>query len=202
MTDSTPTPKPDMVTICNLALAKLGESPITAPDPNGTPAQRLCYLFYHPARREVLCAHAWSFASTLTTLETSENEMAAAGYQAPHTLPADCLRVLRVSSPMWTLRGLTIYCPGPTIRVLYIRDEEDTTLFDSLFTEALATRLACKLCISLTGSSTARKALTEEYRRLSLPEASHFNAVQSHSNDSNPLYRLWKQTRAGHEWED
>lgn len=196
------TSKPDMTGICNLALAKLGESPITAPDPNGTPAQRLCYLFYHPARREVLCANAWTFATALINIETPDAETAAAGHPAAHALPANCLRVLRVSSPMWTLRGLTIYCPETNIRVLYVRDEEDTTLFDPLFVEALATRLACKLCISLTGSTTARKALTEEYRRITLPEASHFNAVQAHSNDSHPLYRLWRQTRGDNEWND
>ncbi len=196
------TSKPDMTGICNLALTKLGESPITAPDPNGTPAQRLCYLFYHPARREVLCANAWTFAKALATLETPDAEASAAGHPAAHTLPADCLRVLKVASPMWTLRGLTIYCPEPSIRVLYVRDEEDTSLFDPLFVEALATRLACKLCIPLTGSSTARKALTEEYRRITLPEASHFNAVQAHSNDSHPLYQLWLQSRSNNEWDD
>jgi hypothetical protein len=76
--------------------------------------------------------------------------------------------------------------------VYYIADEEDPGLFDPLFTEALAVRLACKLCIPILNSTTALQALRDEYRRISLPQAAHANAVQSHSNDSHPLYRMWK----------
>ncbi len=179
--------------ICNLALSKLGEVPIPAIDPNASPAARLCYMHYHPVRREVLCANRWSFASVLTTLSSSLSSEPLAEGSLPHTLPLDCLRVLEVSSPLWTLRGRCIYCATPSIRVLYISDIEDTSLFDPLFTEALATRLACKLCIPLTSSTTARQALTEEYLRVALPQAAHFNSVQCRSNDAHPLYALLRQ---------
>ncbi len=188
---------PDALSICNIALSKLGESPIIAIDPNGPPAARLCYLHYHPVRREVLTANRWSFATKRATLSSPANEEPDGTRSLPHALPPDCLRVLEVNSPCWTLRGRSIYCPAPTLRLLYIADEEDCSLFDPLFTEALATRLACKLCIPLTSSSTARQALTEEYQRIALPQAAHFNAVQAHSNDSHPLYRLWRRSLAG-----
>ena len=183
--------------ICNLALSKLGESPIAAIDPNGPPAARLCYMHYHPVRREVLCANSWSFASRLAELSSTDSQPTSDGH-LEHALPLDCLRVLRVSEPAWTLRGRSIFCPGEKVRLLYIRDEEDTTLFEPLFIEALATRLAYKLCIPLTGSTTARQALTEEYNRVALPQAAHFNGVQSHSNDTHPLYRLWRQSLGNH----
>lgn len=183
--------------ICNIALSKLGESPIGGIDANGNPAARLCYMHYHPVRREVLCANRWSFATKLATLHSAEAEEGTAWQHAlSHTLPTDCLRVLEAGSPGWTLRGRNIFCTAPDIRVLYIADVEDTSLFDPLFTEAFATRLACKLCIPLTSSSTARQALTEEYQRIALPQAAHFNAVQNHSNDTHPLYRLWKRSLA------
>ena len=178
--------------ICNLALAKLGESPLAGIDPNGTPAARMCYMHYHPVRREILCANRWSFATRMTELLAAEENTE---HMKAHTLPDDCLRVLEVNSPRWTLRGRSIYCPARRIRLLYIADEEDTTLFEPLFIEAFATRLACKLCIPLTSSTTAREALTQEYHRIALPRAAHFNAVQSNSNDAHPLYRLWKNGR-------
>ena len=178
--------------ICNLALAKLGESPLAGIDPNGTPAARMCYMHYHPVRREILCANRWSFAMRLVELQAAEDNTE---HMKAHTLPEDCLRVREVNSPRWTLRGRAIYCPARSIRLLYIADEEDTTLFEPLFIEAFATRLACKLCIPLTSSTTAREALTQEYHRIALPRAAHFNAVQSNSNDSHPLYRLWKSGR-------
>lgn len=190
--NTTPPNSPlSVLDICNLALSKLGESPLAAIDPNGTLPARMCYMHYHPVRREVLCANRWSFACTKTTLTcaepTTDNEHSVA-----HTLPKDCLRVLEVSHHGWTLRGRAIYCPSASIRLLYIRDEEDPTLFEPLFTEALATRLAYKLCTPLINSTTARQALADEYQRLALPQAAHFNAVQSHSNDSHPLYHLWR----------
>ncbi len=187
---------PDTLAICNIALSKLGEAPITAIDANGAPAARLCYMHYHPVRREVLCAARWSFATQRSTLQAAESGDGT--HALEHTLPADCLRVLAVSSPCWTLRGRRIYCPEESVRLTYTADVEDTKLFEPLFTEALATRLACKLCIPLTSSTTARQALTEEYQRVALPQAAHTNALQTHSNDSHPLYRLWRNSQAAY----
>ena len=110
--------------ICNLALSRLGESPITAIDPNGKLPARLCYMHYHPVRREVLCAHRWSFATTAATLQSSETTVTDIRQQLSHSLPKDCLRVLGVSSRSWTLRGRSIYSPEPSLRVLYIGSHE------------------------------------------------------------------------------
>ncbi len=185
--------------ICNLALAKLGEAPLAAIQSNGSPASRLCYMHYHPARREVLVTNRWSFAlacADITSAETPSPESSDLPRRVSHPLPADCLRVLEVSAPNWILRGRSVYCPQATIHLRYISDVEDPTLFDPLFTDAFCTLLACKLCIPLTASTTARQMLMEEYNRIVLPKATHFNAVQAHSNDSHPLRKLLK-TRLG-----
>ncbi len=195
--ETPPNTRPDSLAICNIALSKLGESPISGIDPNGSPAARLCYMHYHPVRREVLCATRWSFATQRTTLQAAAEESGDGSRALAHTLPGDCLRVLEVSSPCWTLRGRRIYCPAESVRLTYTADVDDPELFDPLFVEALATRLACKLCIPLTSSTTARQALTEEYHRIALPTAAHTNAVQAHSNDSHPLYRLWRNSMVG-----
>ena len=197
MTTSPENTPPTALDICNLALSRLGESPITAIDPNGKLPARLCYMHYHPVRREVLCAHRWSFATTAATLQSSETTVTDIRRQLSHSLPQDCLRVLGVSSRSWTLRGRSIYSPEPSLRVLYIADVEDTSLFEPLFIEAFALRLAWKLCIPLINSTTARQALGEEYQRIALPQAAHFNAVQHLSNDSHPLYRLWRRSMSG-----
>lgn len=181
--------------ICNLALSKLGESPILALDANGCPAARLCYMHYHPVRREVLSACRWSFAKKVIQL-TSADEDNSGLHSLPHTLPHDCLRVLAVNAPNWSLRGRSVFCPQRTIRLAYIADEEDTTLFEPLFIEALATRLACKLSIPLLSSTTARKSLTDEYNHIVLPQAAYTNAVQDRSNDTHPLYRLWRASQS------
>lgn len=185
---------PSVLDICNIALSKLGEAPILLLDANGSPASRMCYMHYHPVRREVLCAARWSFAAKEVSLSSPESDDSGL-HSLPHSLPQDCLRVLAVNCPTWTLRGRCIYCPQSEIRVLYLADVEDTTLFEPLFVEALATRLACKLCIPLLSSITARKALTDEYNHIVLPQAAYVNAVQDRSNDAHPLYRLWRESQ-------
>ena len=177
-----------------MALSKLGESPIGGIDANGSLPQRMCYLHYHPVRREVLCVNRWSFAVKKVTLHSGE-QGGSAEHAVPHTLPVDCLRVLEVGTPGWTLRGRCVFCPAQDVALRYIADVEDTALFDPLFVEALALRLACKMCIPLVNSTTMRQSLLEEYQRITLPQASHFNAVQEHSNDeTHPLYRLWRRS--------
>lgn len=151
--------------ICNMALAKLGEPPIAALNPAGLLPSRLCYMHYHPCRREMLCANSWTFAKRTVTLAEPEQSFA----YFIHQLPMDALRVLAVSVPNWTLRGRAIWCEQERIRLEYIADVEDTSLFESLFVEALATRLACKLCAPLINSTTTRQILTEEYHNLMMP---------------------------------
>lgn len=194
MSSTIPTSAISVLTICNIALSKLGEAPLSTLDANGSPASRLCYMHYHPVRREVLCAARWSFAQKEVTLTSSEKDDTGL-HSVPHTLPQDCLRVLAVNSPCWTLRGRSIFCPQTELRVLYLADVEDPTLFEPLFIEALATRLASKLCIPLLSSITARKALTDEYNHIVLPQAAYVNAVQDNSNDTHPLYRLWRASQ-------
>lgn len=199
---STPPSNPvTALDICNLALAKLGEAPLSAINPNGNTASRLCYMHYHPARREVLVSNRWSFATTSAIISSAETPSAPDSdlpRALSHALPMDCLRVLEVSSPGWALRGRSIYCPAVSIRVRYISDVEDPTCFDPLFTDAFCTLLACKLCIPLTASTTARQMLMDEYNRLVLPKAAHFNAVQQHSNDSHPLLRILNNSASYH----
>lgn len=183
--------------ICNMALSRLGESPVPDLNPNGSLPARLCYLHYHPVRREVLCASRWSFATVHTTLTSASEGGGDDAHQLRHSLPPDCLRVLGVNCRSWTLRGRAVYCSAPEIRLQYIADVEDTSLFEPLFIEALVLRLAWKLCIPLINSTTARQALGEEYQRVALPQAAHFNAVQHMSNDAHPLYRLWRRSMSG-----
>jgi len=182
--------------ICNLALSKLGVSPILEIDANGSPAARQCYMHYHPVRREVLCAHRWSFAKKLLSLHKEvDASLKRSAMLIEHNLPFDCLRVLKVNQDCWTMRGRAVFCSSSDVKILYIYDCEETEDFDPLFIEAFATRLAYKMCIALISSRTTAKALLEEYSRVSLPNAAHFNAVQSHSNDTHPLYHLWSSYR-------
>lgn len=148
--------------ICNLALAKLGERPISAIAQNGTPAQRFCYQFYHTVRREVLCAKQWGFAMRTVTREYETSCDGVYGY----SLPLDCLRVWQPSPSDCTLRGRALFCSESKIELVYTTDVEDVEQFEPRFIEAFATRLASKLCLPLTFSVMMAGKLDNEYQNL------------------------------------
>ena len=68
--------------------------------------------------------------------------------------------------------------------------------------DALATRLAEKLAMPMTGNQNLRQNLHQEFHKIILPQAATVNAVQSFSNDSHPLLDLLRKMRAPHNPED
>ena len=63
------------ITICNLALAQLGQAPISSLEQDDERARRL-NLFYEPVRDEVLRTHNWGFAGAEEPLIFIENDSA------------------------------------------------------------------------------------------------------------------------------
>lgn len=150
------------IDLCNNALALLGEAPIQAIDPNGFLPQLMCYMHYHPTRRNVLCEHPWLFATKSATLDSFATEDQQ-GHAIPHTIPRDALRIWTCNAPGWTQRDRQIFARPQKIEIKYTRDEEDLDLWsaDALF---LFTHfLAANMCIFLTNNTTLRQELMAQY---------------------------------------
>ncbi len=148
--------------LANNALALLGEHPIPGIDPNGTLPQRMCYLHYHPTRREVLCAHPWFFAKRKATLHSAE-PVDEGVHAVPHPIPADALRIRSVDCPGWTQRGRIIFAPKQDIEATYTRDEEDLHLWSSDALYCFTNLLAAKMCIPLVNDTSLRAELVVQY---------------------------------------
>lgn len=148
------------IDICNLALKKLGEPfPISFMSPNGFLPERMCYLNYHPTRREVLMTNRWRFATRTVKLKAETESNGVYGF----SLPMDCLWVWEASCPEVMVRGRELFCDKPEITLVYCADIEDVTKFDQYFIKAFATRLACKLCKPLLNSTKMQPLLDNEY---------------------------------------
>lgn len=150
--------------ICNEALAKLGEAPISGITPDGSLAQRMCYCHYHPVRRSVLCILKPEFArrtATIDTFGTADGET-----KLPHTLPELCLRVLKAGDKPWTLNHRQIFSAEQELQIEYVADVEDTDKFNELFREAFATMLAAKMCVPLINSLHVKQELMGDYAKL------------------------------------
>ena len=150
------------IDLCNNALALLGEAPIQAIDPNGFLPQRMCYMHYHPTRRNVLREHPWLFATKNATLDSFATEDPQ-GHAIPHTIPADALCIRTCNAPGWTQRGRQIFARPQQIEIKYTRDEEDLDLWSADALYLFTHRLAAMMCIPLINSTTLRAELMAQY---------------------------------------
>lgn len=149
-----------VVEIVNLALARLGESPIQSLD-EGTVPSNMAKLFYDPARKAVLRDFVWNFSLSVTAL--ARLELTPGDFRYGYAMPHDCLRVVRLrggtgtdfdeGGPRFTVRGGVLFTDADRARLEYVRDVTDPTEFDDKFVEALAYRLASDLAMPVKGSA-------------------------------------------------
>lgn len=170
------------VSICNLALQKLGAARIAALDEASKNA-RECNACYEHLRDTELRTNKWKFALSRATL-------------APHAtapdftftyafpLPTDCLRPVfparlgldwRVENHEGVASILTN--DGNTLEIRYLKRVTDPTLFDPLFVEAYACRIALHLCEAITQSNSKKEAAERAYL-YAIREARRMNAIE------------------------
>lgn len=148
------------VQICNLALTKIGQEQITALTENSK-AGRLCNLYYTPLRDAVLRSHTWNFAVARADLALSTTTPEF-DYAYQFALPTNCLRVLDtnlLSDHEWKIEGRFLLCDSDTVKIRYIKQETNPNLFDALFIETLAARIAAELAQPLADSLTLQNQM-------------------------------------------
>jgi hypothetical protein len=181
------------VEIINIALARLGESPIQSFEEGSVPANS-ARLVYDSARRSTLRDYNWNFA--VATAELARYADTQAGdFPFAFALPADCLRVIRLPpSPQglrrtsrlatppgqvrsrtcgdfgrnlpFTLRGGKLLAHEPKVVLEYLRDVTDENEFDAKFIEALTYKLASELAMPVKGSAELMASYSNAYQTL------------------------------------
>lgn len=184
------------VEIANRALSKLGEQRITSLDDNTKPARAMKARFEF-LRDAELTAYAWRFAVTRTTLPAS-TEVPAWGYQRIFQRPVDDLRPLRINGAYVDYRTLGvqyettgIFRTDQAYQIIagqiqtdlaapleyeYVARIENTGLWDALFSEAFACRLAVDAAEELTQSAQKGEMVAMQYRN-AISEARRVNAL-------------------------
>ena len=159
------------VEIVNLALARLGESPIQSLTEGTVPAN-MANVFYDPARRAALRDYNWNFA--ISTASLSRLVDGVAGFRFAFALPADCLRVIRImgerdfsgSGGSYTLRSGKLCTDLEEVTIEYIRDVDDPSEFDDKFVEAFSCKLASDLAMPVRGSAELMANFANMYSAL------------------------------------
>jgi hypothetical protein len=174
------------VSICNLALGKLGAGTIIALDEESTEA-RVCRLHYAQTRDEVLRHHRWNFAIKPETL-VRDVEVPIFGWAFAYVLPTDCLRVLEMNAwdmskreGTWEVEGRWLVTNAETADIRYIQRVTDCNKFDSLFVEALTTKLAAKIALPINGSGAVSQGFLTEYEKITGGRARRTDAFESRS---------------------
>ena len=186
------------IEICNMALAYLGQYPISSLEQETEPARWL-KLFYNPVRDEVLRVHNWAFATVEKPLTQVQNPAGMQGKWV-YKYPSDALFIRGVFSPQDSQAPLPFterFEPDLAMRVLvtsvphaiarYTRRITDETQYDPAFAKCFALALACDTVLVLTGDSALGARLEQKYA-LALEEARRANmtenCVLSASNDA------------------
>lgn len=150
------------VEISNMALANLGaENLVSSIDPpDGSVEAGYCATFYPLARTVALEAAKPAFAITRTTLAQTTNPTTRWAYA--YARPSDCLKPLRIPPPTsalfnedetpvqgldletapFELEGQLILTDQADAVLVYVFDQDDTTRWTPLFTDAVAATLA------------------------------------------------------------
>ena len=174
-----------VVDICNSALNLLGASTISALTDDSKNA-RLCNQRYEPIRNRVFRSHAWNCLTKRVQL-AKDSAAPVIEYANQYTLPADCLRVLKIhtgatdsiaSDIDYAVEGRKIKTDEGTVFLVYIALITDPNEYDSYLQEALAALLAADLAYAITNNATLAKnyAATADER---LREARFIDATEN-----------------------
>jgi hypothetical protein len=147
--------------ICNLALTRLGHRLITDMTEN-TKAAELCRLHYPLCRDAVLRAHPWNFAIKRIAL-MSEVATIAFDFTYRFPLPPDCLKVMRTdlddACEVYRVEGRAIVTNATAVAIQYIARITDVTLYDAMFVDVLAARLAAEIAMPLTDTASLASSM-------------------------------------------
>jgi len=153
------------VSISNRALTFLGAQPITSLE-DDTKEARACNRMFEQSRDQVLRSHAWNFAVKRASL-AANTTAPIWEYTNAFDWPSDCLRVIECNTlEEWAIEGRSIVSNAAApLEIIYISEVTDPTLFDALFVETYALRLAADIAYEITASQQILSNMEELYRR-------------------------------------
>lgn len=155
------------VEVMNAAGAAIGATTrITDPDDNRTLARNIRAVW--TIQRKAAIRHgAWNFAMKRAKLGATTGEPKH-GYAYQYPLPTDCLRLIEVHDLIAyqdfqvEQRAILADVAGP-LNVRYLADIEQPELWDALFAEAFAYRIAWAIGTRIAGSTFDKEKVWRQY---------------------------------------
>ena len=142
------------VDICNGALNQLGATTILSLTEDSKNA-RLCNSRYTQVRDGVFRSHPWNCLQKRVEL-AADTTAPAWGFTSAYTLPADCLRLLKILDydSNYKEEGRKILSNASSMKILYIGRITDPNEYDELLRETLSASLAADIAFAVTSNNT------------------------------------------------
>ena len=143
-----------VVESCNGALNQLGATTILSLTEDSKNA-RLCNSRFTQVRDGVYRSHPWNCLQKRIEL-AQDTTTPAWGFKFAYTLPADCLRLLRILDydSNYKVEGRKILSNTETMKILYVSRVTDPNEYDELLRETLSSSLAADIAFAVTSNNT------------------------------------------------
>ena len=157
-----------VVDICNSALNLLGASTISALT-DETKNARLCNQRYEPVRNRIFRGHNWNCLIKRVQL-AQDSAAPVVEFSFQYTLPADCLRVLKIHTGVtdsiasdipYKVEGRKIKTNEGTVFLVYIALDTDPNNYDTYLQESISHQLAADIAYAITNNATLAKNYME-----------------------------------------
>jgi len=171
-----------VVQICNGALNQLGASTILTLTEDSKNA-RLCNARYENVRDAVFRHHPWNCLLKRLQL-AADTDAPAWGFTKQFTLPADCLRLIRILDydSDYVVEGRKILSNSSTMKILYISRVTDPNEYDELLREVLSAALAADIAYAITSSNPVATQMYSLYQE-KLKDARFVDSTEGYNTD-------------------
>ena len=142
-----------VVDICNGALNQLGATTILSLTEDSKNA-RLCNSRYTQVRDALFRSHPWNCLQKRVQI-AADTTAPAWGFTYAYTLPADCLRLLKILDydSNYKVEGRKILSNTSSMKILYVGRVTDPNEYDELLRETLSSSLGADIAFGVTSNN-------------------------------------------------
>lgn len=188
--------------ISNLALGKLAARRIASYDSDSTVEARACRLHLDHVVDTLLQRHQWNFGTARIGLSKLVDEPLSE-WAAAWQLPADCVRILRLSTddplnpiPSFAREGRKILCNETVeVNLVYVTNLTPVNEWDPLFVDAVVFKLAAEIAGDVTQNPALADDCLKKLEALALPAAQTADARETNSGENFGALQLISQSQ-------
>ena len=173
-----------IVGICNGALNQLGATTILSLTEDSKNA-RLCNSRYTQVRDALFRSHPWNCLQKRVQI-AADTTAPAWGFTYAYTLPADCLRLLKILDydSNYKVEGRKILSNTSSMKILYVARVTDPNEYDELLRETLSASLGADIAFGVTSNNQTATNMYNLFKE-KLRDARFVDSTEGQNIDSD-----------------